>query len=160
MSHCQYRKEVKRAQNIIATWRMPGVFNADAQAVCDELRQLGDEFSPADVVEKAKDNSTELHKCFEWDDTTAAEKYRLHQARQITSNLVFRKITEEEEDKPVLVRVFNKTEPTGGYKPPELVFTQADEYDKLLKRAMAELRQFKVKYSMLKELDYILSLID
>ena len=116
MSNSQYRKEVKRTQNIIATWRMPGVFNADAQAVCDELRQLGDEFSPADVVEKAKDNFTELHKCFEWDDTTAAEKYRLHQARQITSNLVFRKVTEEEEDKPVLVRVFNKTEQAGAQK--------------------------------------------
>lgn len=139
---------------------MPGVFNADAQIVCNELRQLGDEFSPADVVEKAKDSSTELHKCFEWDDTAAAEKYRLHQARQITSNLVFSKITEGDDDEPVLVRVFNKTEQTGGYKPPERVFTQADEYEKLLKRATAELHQFKAKYSMLKELDYILSLID
>lgn len=149
-----------KLQNIVATWRTPGIFNADPQTVCNELRQLGEEFSPSDVVERAKDETTELHKCFEWNDTKAAEKYRLHQARQITSNLVFRKLEDKEEATPILVRVFNKTEPAGGYKPPERVFTQSDEYDKLLRRAMAELKQFKVKYSMLKELDYILSLID
>lgn len=147
-------------QNIIATWRTPGIFKANAQAVCDELHQIGDEFTPEDIVEAAKDATKELHKCFEWDNDAAADKYRLHQARLITSNLVFRKETEEDEDEPVLVRVFNKTEQTGGYKPPERVFTQADEYEKLLQRATAELHQFKLKYSMLKELDYILSLIE
>lgn len=137
------------------------MFKADAQQVCKELHDLGDEFTPEDIVAKATDAKTELHKCFEWDNDAAAEKYRIHQARLITSNLVFRKESaEEESDQPVLVRVFNKTEATGGYKPPERVFTQSDEYDKLLKRAIAELRQFKVKYSMLKELDYILTLIN
>lgn len=146
--------------NIIATWRTPGIFKADPQKVCDELKDLGDEFTPDEIVEKAKNSTTELHKCFEWDNDAAAEKYRLHQARMITSNLVFLKESDVEEEQPVLVRVYNKTEQTGGYKPPERVFTQADEYEKLLKRATAELHQFKVKYSMLKELDYILSLID
>ena len=125
-------------QNIIATWRTPGIFKANAQVVCDELHQIGDEFTPEDIVEAAKDTTKELHKCFEWDNDAAADKYRLHQARLITSNLVFRKETEEDEDEPVLVRVFNKTE----------------------QRATAELHQFKLKYSMLKELDYILSLIE
>lgn len=146
--------------NIVATWRTPGIFKADPQKVCDELKDLGDEFTPDEIVEKAKNSTTELHKCFEWDNDVAAEKYRLHQARMITSNLVFLKESDVEEEQPVLVRVYNKTEQTGGYKPPDRVFTQADEYEKLLKRATAELHQFKVKYSMLKELDYILSLID
>jgi hypothetical protein len=146
--------------NIVATWRTPGIFKADPQKVCDELKDLGDEFTPDEIVEKAKNSTTELHKCFEWDNDVAADKYRLHQARMLTSNLVFLKESDDEEEQPVLVRVYNKTEQTGGYKPPERVFTQADEYEKLLKRATAELHQFKVKYSMLKELDYILSLID
>lgn len=146
--------------NIVATWRTPGIFKADPQKVCDELKDLGDEFTPDEIVEKAKNSTTELHKCFEWDNDVAADKYRLHQARMITSNLVFLKESDDSEEQPVLVRVYNKTEQTGGYKPPERVFTQADEYEKLLKRAIAELHQFKIKYSMLKELDYILSLID
>ncbi len=38
---------------------------------------------PEDVVEYARDPDTELHKKFDWDNDTAAEKYRIWQARQI-----------------------------------------------------------------------------
>ena len=36
---------------------------------------------PNDVVEYARGPNTELHSRFEWDDSSAAEKYRLEQAR-------------------------------------------------------------------------------
>lgn len=39
--------------NIIATWRTPGIFKADPQKVCDELKTLGDEFTPDEIVEKS-----------------------------------------------------------------------------------------------------------
>ena len=39
--------------------------------------------TPSLVVEFAKDETTELHKRFEWDDTAAAEQYRLNQARRV-----------------------------------------------------------------------------
>lgn len=38
---------------------------------------------PAKVVEEAKDPSSPLHKRFDWDDTSAGEKYRLMQARAL-----------------------------------------------------------------------------
>jgi hypothetical protein len=38
---------------------------------------------PADLVEDARDPDSPLHAYFTWDDTEAAEKYRLHQARTI-----------------------------------------------------------------------------
>ena len=38
---------------------------------------------PKDVVEYARDPDTALHQKFNWDDTTAAELYRLWQARKI-----------------------------------------------------------------------------
>ena len=37
--------------------------------------------SPQMVLDRARDESSPLHDCFEWNDTTAAEKYRLVQAR-------------------------------------------------------------------------------
>lgn len=148
------------AENIIATWRTPGVFRADAQKICDELRQIGEEFSPEDIVEAAEDEGKELHKCFEWDDTKAAHKYRIHQAVQLTSNLIFRKEVSENDPPPAPVRIFNKTDNTGGYKIPERTFKVQEEYEALLQRALAELHAFKIKYAALKELDYILELID
>lgn len=147
------------AENIIATWRTPGVFKADAQKVCDELRQIGEEFSPEDIVEAAEDEGKELHKCFEWDDTKAAHKYRIHQAVQLTSNLIFRKEVSADDPPPAPVRIFNKTDNTGGYKIPERTFKVQEEYEALLQRAYSELRAFKAKYQALSELSEILALI-
>ena len=161
--HTAYAKKERgntMAENIIATWRTPGVFKADAQKVCDELQEIGEEFTPEDIVEAAEDEDKELHKCFEWDDTKAAHKYRIHQAVILTSQLVFRRDIPDKEPPPAPVRIFNKTEDSGGYKIPERTFKVQEEYEALLQRAMAELHAFKVKYAALHELDYILELID
>lgn len=145
-------------ENIVAEWRTPGIFQADAQKVCDELRELGEEFTPEDIITAAENEETELHKCFEWDDTKAANKYRLYQARVLTSQLIFKKETSDE--KPIApVRIYNRTD-GGGYKVPERTFKVQEEYEALLQRALAELRAFKLKYAALQELDYILRLID
>ena len=153
------KKGVTMKENIIATWRTPGIFKADAQKVCNELREIGEEFTPADIVEAAEDEDKELHKCFEWDDTKAAHLYRIKQAVMLTSQLIFKK--EVVEDRcPAPVRVFNKTDGGGGYKIPERTFKVQEEYEALLQRALAELHAFKIKYAALKELDYILELID
>ena len=148
------------AENIVATWRTPGLFKADAQKVCNELREIGEEFTPEEIVEAAEDESKELHKCFEWDDKKAAYGYRLNQARILTSQIVFKREVTEDNMKPVPVRVFNKTDSSGGYKIPERTFKVQSEYEALLQRALAELHAFKVKYAALQELSYILDLID
>jgi len=149
------------AENIIATWRVPGLQKADPQKVYEELRTICDEVTeakPQDIVNLAKDKSLEIHKCFEWNDTKAAEKWRLHQAVKLTSDLIFKREQTDDGDEPLPVRIFNKTD-NGGYKIPERVFKVDDEYQKLLQRAMAELHMFKVKYAVLSELDEILALI-
>ena len=148
------------AENIVATWRTPGLFKADAQKVCNELREIGEEFTPEEIVEAAEDESKELHKCFEWDDKKAAYGYRLNQARILTSQIIFKREVVEDNVKPVPVRVFNKTDSSGGYKIPERTFKVQSEYEALLQRALAELHAFKVKYAALQELSYILELID
>lgn len=144
---------------IVATWRPGfGLFHADAQKVADEIMSIGDEVSAAQILEKARDAGTELHKCFDWDDTSAAEKYRLYQARQVVHHLVVKTVSDEHE-KPS-VRLFHKAENTSGYKPITVVVRDQTEYEKLLERAMAELRAFKEKYHSLSELEEILALID
>lgn len=148
------------AENIIATWRIPGVFKADAQKVCNELMEIGEEFTPEEIVEAAKDSGKELHKCFEWNDQRAAHNYRLYQARVLTSQLIFKREINDDNPSSAPVRVFNKTDSNSGYKIPERTFKVQEEYEALLQRALAELHAFKIKYAALKELDYILELID
>lgn len=145
---------------IKAKWKagFERLFKADAQLVADEISSIEGDPTPDDVLNLARNANTELHKCFTWDDTVAAEKYRKYEARQILCKLV---IVEENkpEDRPE-IRVFYKVEDTEGYKPTEFVVKQDDEYAKLLERAYAELRAFKIKYSCLKELREIFDLID
>lgn len=150
------------AENIIATYRVKGLFKGDPQKVYEEIKEICEdigEAKPRQIVDKAEDETTELHKCFTWDNDEAADKWRLHQAVMLTSNLVFKREVREDGTVPPPVRILNKTD-NGGYKIPERVFKVQEEYEALLQRAMAELHAFKVKYAALHELDYILELID
>ena len=145
---------------IKAKWKagFERLFNADAQKVADEIISIDGDPTPEEVVDLARNENTELHKCFTWDDTVAAEKYRKYEARQILCKLVI--VEENKPENRPEIRVFYKVEDTEGYKPTEFVVKRADEYAKLLERAYAELRAFKIKYSCLKELREIFDLID
>lgn len=140
---------------ITASWSSVGrgLYHADAQKVAEEILSIGEEATPQQIVDKASDTSTELHKCFTWNDKEAAVKWRLHQARNVVCCLVISR-TEDQADKPE-VRYFHKND-GGGYKPAERVFRQADEYEKLLQCAYSELAAFKRKYANLQELDWLL----
>ena len=54
------------------------------QIVSDELIALHKKhktLSPSIIVQSAKRKKSPLHKLFDWDDTEASQKWRLHQAR-------------------------------------------------------------------------------
>lgn len=143
----------------VATWRSgPCVFKADAQKVADEISSIGLSVKPEEIVDKARDESTELHKCFEWDDTKAAEKYRVYQARQIVCHLIVKEVNNEPQKQEV--RFFYKTDSQEGYKPTFYIMRNEDEYQKLLDRALSELKAFQKKYSTLKELDGLFDAIN
>ena len=77
---------------------MPGLFKADAQKVCEEILALGDSVKPEQIVKAAEDERSELHKCFTWDDSAAANKWRLYEARQIVCQLIIEENKEERKD--------------------------------------------------------------
>lgn len=135
-------------------WRVERIFKADAQKVYEEIGEK--EITPQEVLEKAKDKNTELHKCFEWNDGIAAEKYRLIQARKIILNLV---IVQKDKEQPPL-RTFHITTEKGVYQPATFFMKQEDEYASLLKRALSELEAFKRKYRTLSELEEVFNAIE
>lgn len=129
----------------------------DAQKVSDEIARIGDNATPAQIVEAARDSGTELHKCFEWDDSKAAEKYRLQQARHVVCHLVIRETVAE--SRPP-VRVYMQPSPGSGYQPTKLIVRNQDAYQSLLQTAYRELSAFRNKYSTLSELEEVLDAID
>ena len=156
--------------NFVASWK-PGfefAYKADPNKVYEEIQSLGETCSKEDIVNKARDASTELHSCFEWNDSKAAEKYRLYQANDIVRHLyLVRQETDEEdaeqEDRKITVnqfRCFSNLGKNNEYESTIQIVRNEDKYQLLLEQAKRELRAFKQKYAVLKELKPILDLID
>lgn len=132
--------------------------NVSAPKVYQEIVSIGDSATPEQIVEAAKDEKSELHKCFTWDDTEAANNWRKQEARLIRH---FLKIESETDPDAPKIAALHFTGVGEGYKAAPLVFRNPTEYSGLLKRAYAELHAFAEKYRVLSnELDAILKLID
>lgn len=144
---------------ITAAWT-PGfetLFKADAKLVAEEIVSIGEKATPIQILDKARDPGTELHKCFEWDDSIAAEKYRLSQARKVVCNLVIRETVKE--DKPP-IRFFYQPKNGGGYHTTQIIYKDPDKYQALLASVLRELVSIRNKHSNLAELDGVFSAID
>lgn len=115
--------------------------------------------TPKQVVDFARSKKTALHALFTWDDGEAAEKWRLHQARNVLRVVV---TILPNETKPIRAVVsLPKDRIAGtGYRPIEIVLKDVDKTEDLLKSALQELTTFKVKYSRLKQLAGVFAAID
>jgi hypothetical protein len=70
-------------------WRVGARIKADAEAVGKELDKIKGHKTPEKLVNYAEAHpKSALFSCFEWDDSTAAAKYRLEQARHVLGSLV------------------------------------------------------------------------
>ena len=140
-------------------WKFDGLYKGDAEKCFSEIQSIGESASPQQILEKARDSATELHKCFEWDDAVAAEKYRLQQARQIVCSLVYKKTEEEPKEAPK-IRVMQHIVSESGYKPVKVIIQNQDEYSQLLMKAKTELTSFKNRYERIVELEEVIRAID
>jgi hypothetical protein len=137
-------------------WKVNGIYKANAQAVYDEIQQIGDTYTPEQIVEKATDESTELHKCFEWDDSAAAHKYRLSQAQGIVRCLVL--VNEKVEDKelPKVRAIVSTNMRENTYEPVKITIRKVDSYERLKAEALRELEAFRKKYAVIEEIGDII----
>jgi len=114
---------------------------------------------PVDVVEYARNPETELHRHFEWDDSAAAEEYRLWQARHIIARVT---VIPSEDIGPVraYVSLVSDRVKGGGYRAIENVFRNPRMREELLDRAMAEAEAWHKRYEQLTELSPIFAGIE
>lgn len=151
--------------NFVASWRPDSdkFYNADAQKVAEEIFNIGENPQAEDIVNMARDESTETHKLIEWNDSVAADKYRLSQARHIMRDLHIVKIGLNEEKKEeqlkVPVRMFYHLNGESGYRSSPSIFRDESLHQKLLMTAMAELHAFSKKYATLSELKPLFEVI-
>lgn len=142
-------------------WKVNGVFKANPEAVYHEIETIGDSASPESIVEYAKNDRTELHKCFEWDDKIAGHKYRLEQARHILTLIVVKADDEEKEKGFTPVRIFVKSgDAPREYTKVNIAVRNEDAYQKLLENARRDAEAFMRKYENLPEVREIIEVIE
>lgn len=136
-------------------WSNTG-FKGDADKVGRELERIerDEELTNVNVLEFARRNKTsELNKCFEWDNTIAGEKYRMQQANQILASIsiVINDNKEPVETTKAFVNIKTKEE-TKVFKNIVSVIENDEEYKQLKQKAEKEFISYKDKYNKILKL--------
>lgn len=127
------------------------------QQVMLKLMNKDGMLDPHDVVNAARSPDSPLHQHFTWDDSEAAEKHRLHEARQLIRVTIE---TLPVDGKDVETRTFvslSSDRKAGGYRLTTTVLSDDELRARLLEDALRELRSFEAKYRALKELSKVIT---
>lgn len=131
----------------------------------EKLEKKYGEVTARNFVEAARPVKSPLHKLLEWDDTKAAEAWRIQQAGTIICCL---SIEREDTPEPITVRAYmnvadnadNPTRRTGSFINTQDAFSDKDKRDLILRVAIRELKELRQKYATLTELADIFETID
>jgi hypothetical protein len=110
---------------------------------------------PAEVLNIAADDAHPLHPFFDWDDTTAAYKYRLSQAAGMIRSVKVTVTTARDGDvDDFKIRAWVSARAAGagpGYLPEDEVRTRPEQRERVLRQMMRELNAFRRRYSHMAE---------
>lgn len=125
--------------------RIPILTEKDANVIGQfiEKKFNGNGVTPSELLEAARSKSSPIHKYFLWDDTEAAEKYRLSQARHLIISIYV-----ESDDKPVTREYLRVNIGTGmTYLDRDRVSEDESLVDQVIADAHQQLLRWKDRYS-------------
>lgn len=136
----------------------------DANVVGNYIEMLRKKFhgelTPQDILDDARHDNSPLHSFFEWDNSAAAEQYRLQQARGLIRAVVAVYVRE---DQPAIrTRAYiHVPEPSAPhYREASHAMSQSKTRKMVLDRAWNELKAWKAKYKDLQEFAGLIRVIE
>ena len=154
------RKKKKSKTEIERYLAGPGARYDDdmAETLGRHLEQLGhgkahDAVAPEELVESARDEDSPVHDLFDWDDSEAGEKWRVHQARNHINRLrvkIRRIATPTKAMHAVQITRRDATQ-TRGYAPATTVASVEDLRRQTIDRAWLEIIRWRQRYSDYRE---------
>ena len=133
-------------------------FKVPAQVVGETLEGLAQtgELTSARFLEVSRPEDAPTHNMFEWDDSVAAERYRLQQATVAINSVevqIVNEATATVTPQAAFVNVIRKAPAqSGSFAPIEVALSDENMRNALLENALNELKAFRRKYSQLSEL--------
>lgn len=155
------------APRMVYAWKERGLGfstkHVDAQTVGETLEEIEARHGalrPGYVVEEARPETSALHPLFEWDNDAAAEKFRLHQARQVISSVVVKQVDNREVQHPI--HAFVNISQDGGRQYVSTVAAMSDDEKRriILQKAKDDLMTWRLKYQALNEFAELHAVID
>jgi len=133
--------------------------------VIEEILQIEKEdgLTATNLLERAKDKESPLHKFFDWSDVKAGVKWRLHQARLLLNEI---KVIVNEIEMPGIESVIVKTntlseeEAERVYKPINEILSNEDLRVQVIRTALTHIEYWKNQYSIYGELKPIVTSIE
>lgn len=144
-----------------------GVAGVPAQVageMMESIEERDGSVTPESFLEASRPEDSPTHGAFEWDDSIAAEKFRLSQSRHIINDIRV-KIIREGDDAPkekhiAFMNVTEGRHNKAEYKSMSIVMSNDDSREVVLKNAMQELTSFREKYRKLSELADVFKAIE
>lgn len=106
------------------------------------------------ILQVASDKKSVLHKLFEWDNSKAAEQYRLQQARTLINNIEVRIISDGAE-RSIPVYEIVKVDEGQQYKNIEVL--TYDEIEQVKENTLRQLNVLKMKLSVYKQFNKVVN---
>lgn len=148
------------------------------EALLDVAARAGGSLFPEDVVRAARDPESPLHGFFEWDDSAAAEAWRIVQAQGLIRRVKVK--VEQVRGAPVVVRAFvnvaredagedmdggvvvdgRRGPAPGQYVPVADAMARVDWRDEMMARARRDMVAFKSKYAALGKVAKVIAAMD
>ena len=123
-------------------------FAQPAGEIMAQLEQKG-ELTGQALVDASRDVDAPIHDYFEWDDSVAAESFRVEQARYLIRSICV-EIEPADSEPPEKVKVFYNVEQSdSNYHSIETIVQSEDLSAKLYKTAVRELKAFQVRYAVI-----------
>lgn len=145
---------------MVYSWKTYG-YSVSADVVGREFEKIEEKYGEVtseNILESASDEKSPIHNVFEWDDSKAAHKYRLHQATTLICNL--KVTTDEHKDLSVRAYVDVSESKKGSFINIGSAFKNPDTREMVIQRALSELEAFREKYRDLVELAAVFNEID
>jgi hypothetical protein len=143
-------------------WKIPGFAkNIDIDLAIQEMERietLYGSLTPQNILDASRPQNALFNSLFQWDDTIAAEHYRLQQARTILNNI---EVTVIGDGKPINISVYEVIkQPSipGVYK--SINSMSVTDIDFIKMRTFKELTILKDKLSVYKEFSKVTSTIN
>lgn len=141
-------------------WSRPGQYPVDAQVVGEAISRLKSRDPPA-IVEAARSRKSPLHPLFDWNQSSAAERFRLVQAQMLLGALqVDVVVYRRKEQETLRVRAVVRTSRAGSYDSIEDAMATPASRDFVLAQAIAQLKALKRRYATLSELAVVFAAVD